>query len=453
MRRTLIKIFLTIITLQAFVVSARAYSIKLEIRELPDQYVFLCRHYGFESVTIDSTKAKKGIAEFKGTTTLPQGIYFISTSEKPLFDFLYTDGKKPIVLTTDIAEPSINLKVKGDESCISFNEAQKVIYKYWSQRKEKSQILTSLKNFGNDTQQIEHEIDCLDNLYLDFVHSEMKKQKEGSFLYHLYKMAFAAQFSGCNPITDLDFSNPDLLNTPEYSFGKFLEKYCEKNIDAYATNVATAQAMAELIIGKTTSLSEYRKYILDYMISRYQNPKDLRLEAVFWDLFSNYYQEKPWWMSDYDYSVLKWKYSVTKSNIIGMQGKDIVLPDANGTYHSLYTLKSKYKILVFWDSECEVCIEKVSHIQADYNELKVMGAEVFAVYTEAEYDQWKQYIADNELNWINVSDPESVGTYDYDYGTYKTPRLYLLDENNIIIAKDFDSAKIIETINKYEHNR
>ena len=133
-----------------------------------------------------------------------------------------------------------------------------------------------------------------------------------------------------------------------------------------------------------------------------------------------------------------------------MQGKNIVLPDQNGQEQSLYGLKSKYKILVFWDSECEVCIEKVSHIQADYNELKTMGAEVFAVYTEAEYDQWKQYIADNELNWINVSDPEGVGTYDYDYGTYKTPRLYLLDENNIILAKDFDSAKIVEIINKHE---
>ena len=285
----------------------------------------------------------------------------------------------------------------------------------------------------------------------------MKKQKKGDFLYNLYKMAFGAQWPGYNPITDLDFSNPDLLNTPEYSFRSFIEKKKKKNIDAYADNIMVAIANAEHIVHKTDPQSDYRAHILDYIVITYLStlhtyPRDLRLEAVSCKLWEEYYSEKPWWMSDYDYSFIKWRYDITKSNVIGMQGKDIVLPDQNGTERSLYALKSKYKILVFWDSECEVCIEKVSHIQADYNELKAMGAEVFAVYTEAEYEQWKEYIAENELNWINVSDPEGVGTYDYDYGTYKTPRLYLLDENNIIIAKDFDSAKIIETISKQAKN-
>ena len=40
-----------------------------------------------------------------------------------------------------------------------------------------------------------------------------------------------------------------------------------------------------------------------------------------------------------------------------------------------------------------------------------------------------------------------------DYGTFKSPRIYLLDENNIIIDKDFESAKIIETISKHEQKR
>ena len=283
----------------------------------------------------------------------------------------------------------------------------------------------------------------------------MKRQKKGDFLYNLYKMTYAAQESDSNPITELDLSNPDIINTPEYSFRRFIEKYCEKNIDAYADNIMVAYANAEHIVLKTDPKSELREHILDHLVINYlyDYSPDPRLEYVACSLFEKYYIEKPQWMSDYDYSVLKWRYNNTKSNIIGMKGKDIVLPNQNGQEQSLYELKSKYKILVFWDSECEVCIEKVSHIQANYSELKSMGAEVFAVYTEAEYDQWKQYVADNELNWINVSDPETEGTYDVDYGTFKSPRMYLLDENNIIIAKDFDSTKIIETITKYEQNK
>ncbi|MBQ2351269.1 MAG: AhpC/TSA family protein [Bacteroidales bacterium] len=453
MRRTLIKILLTIITLQAFVVSARAYSIKLEIRNLPDQYVYLAQYHGFSSQTLDSVKSKNGIAEFKGKNALPQGIYYIFTKEKKLFDFHFANNKKTLTLSTDIEDPAYHLTVSGDETSKSFNEAHKTILGYRKQLDDKMVILAGNKHWGGDTVEIKKEIDSINNQYIDFLHSEMKKQKKGDFLYNLYKMAFGAQWPGYNPITDLDFSNPDLLNTPEYSFRSFIEKYCEKNIDAYADNIMVAIANAEHIIHKTDPQSDYRAHILDYIVITYLStlhtyPRDLRLEAVSCKLWEEYYSEKPWWMSDYDYSFIKWRYDITKSNVIGMKGKNITLPDAQGNNHSLYELKSKYKILVFWDSECEVCIEKVSHIQADYNELKAMGAEVFAVYTEAEYEQWKEYIAENELNWINVSDPEGVGTYDYDYGTYKTPRLYLLDENNIIIAKDFDSAKIIETISK-----
>lgn len=455
MRKTIIRILLTIITLQAFVVSAKAYSIKLEIQNLPDQYVYLAQYHGFSSLTLDSVKCKNGIAEFKGKNALPQGIYYIRTKEKKLFDFLFADG---LNLSSDCEDPAYHLNVSGNEASKSFNEAHKTILKYRKELDDKTVLLASNKHWGGDTIVVQKEIDSINSQYLDFLQSEMKKQKKGDFLYNLYKMAFGAQWPDYNPITDLDFSNPDLLNTPEYSFRMFIEKYCEKNIDAYADNIMVAIANAEHIIHKTDPQSDYRAHILDYIVITYLStlhtyPRDLRLEAVSCKLWEEYYNEKPWWISDYDYSFIKWRYDITKSNVIGMQGKNIVLPDQNGIDHSLYGLKSKYKILVFWDSECEVCIEKVSHIQADYPELKSMGAEVFAVYTEAEYDQWKQYIADNDLNWINVSDPDGVGTYDYDYGTYKTPRLYLLDENNIIIDKDFDSAKIIETISKYEHGK
>lgn len=460
MRRTLIKILLTIITLQAFVVSARAYSIKLEIRNLPDQYVYLAQYHGFSSQTLDSVKCKNGIAEFKGKNTLPQGIYYIFIKETKLFDFHFANNKKTLTLSTDIENPAYHLTVSGDETSKSFNEAHKTILRYWTQRNERTELLSVINHWkGNnvDTLKVQNEIDSLDKFYLDFLYQEWEKQKKNEFLSGLYKMSYAAQCTGCDQLSYIDFSNPELLNTPEYSFRKVIESYCWKNISSFADNITTAIANAEHLVQFTDPNSEFRKYILNKLvlsyttINRIYHP-DLRLEAVACYLFDKYYKDKPWWMSDYDYTVMKWEYDITKSNVIGMKGKNITLPDAQGNNHSLYEQKSKYKILVFWDSECEVCIEKVSHIQADYNELKSMGAEVFAVYTEAEYEQWKEYIAENELNWINVSDPEGVGTYDYDYGTYKTPRLYLLDENNIIIAKDFDSAKIIETISKQAKN-
>ena len=100
-------------------------------------------------------------------------------------------------------------------------------------------------------------------------------------------MAFGAQWPGYNPITDLDFSNPDLLNTPEYSFRSFIEKYCEKNIDAYADNVMAATSFAEHLILKTAPKSELREHILDHLVINYlyDYSPDPRLEYVACSLF------------------------------------------------------------------------------------------------------------------------------------------------------------------------
>lgn len=444
------RIFLTIIIiiiLQAFVVTAKAYSIKLDIQNLPDQEIFLCRYHGNENIRIDSTLSRNGCAEFKGSGIMRQGIYFISNDKKKLFDFPAATSKKTFLISASYNPTSESIEI-NDSKLKEFNEAQNIIDQYIAQLSEKLNFYQTT----NDKAKTKHEIDSLNNLYIDFLLDQRDRQKRNNFIYRLYNMAYVAETDNGMLMDAFDFSDASLLNTPEYSFQRLLDRYMLEYIDKIADNLNKAYENAEKIVEMSAPQSEYREYILNNLISFYQSPDDLRLEAIFCHLFNKYYHEKPEWLSDYNYSLLNWKYSVTKSNVIGLKGKDIVLPDANGKDHSLYGMKSKYKLLVFWDSECEICIEKVSRILADYPQLKDHGADVFAVYTEAEYDQWEKFVSENELPWINVSDPETVSTYDYDYGTYLSPRLFLLDENNIIIAKDFDASEIIEVINKSNTN-
>lgn len=413
MKRKLTRLFSIIILLQAFAIPARAYCIKIDIRGLDDQEIYLCRHYGSNSIIVDSTQAKGGNATFKCNVKLPLGIYFIKSQETKLFDFLLSSGKK-MSIQGEYRNLPQSLKINGDDQCKSFNEIQK----------QTNITSSSYKSIRDDN-----------------VHNE--------FIFKMFNMAYAAISSDVQCTDAMDFSDETLLNTPQYAFEKLLERYCIEQIDAYSNDIATAIYNAEKLISKTGEKSEYHKFMLNYMMSRYENAENKKLETVFYELFQKYYSAKPWWLSDYQYSVLKWKISVTKDNLIGLTGKEINLPDKDGTSQSLHEMKTKYKIVVFWDSECEVCIEAVTNLQTEYASLKELDAEVYAVYTEAEYDQWKQYIVDNELNWINVSDPESSGTYEYDYGTYKTPRFYILDEHNTIIAKDFNPAKTYETIIEY----
>ena len=73
---------------------------------------------------------------------------------------------------------------------------------------------------------------------------------------------------------------------------------------------------------------------------------------------------------------------------------------------------------------------------------------VFAVCTEFDEEMWKEFIKKQEVeDWINVIDLENKSNFRGKYNIMGTPRLYVLDKNKKIIAKQINSealAKILE---------
>ena len=71
--------------------------------------------------------------------------------------------------------------------------------------------------------------------------------------------------------------------------------------------------------------------------------------------------------------------------------------------------------------------------------------------TEFETKEWKKYISDNELPWINVSDnPKYPNAFRDIYDIFSTPVLYVLDEDGIIKAKKIDIEQINDLLDQFE---
>src|SRR5205085_7718474 len=120
------------------------------------------------------------------------------------------------------------------------------------------------------------------------------------------------------------------------------------------------------------------------------------------------------------------------------------MPDTGFKMHSLYEIKAKYTILVFWDPTCSHCKHEVPALCHYYNSVKTkcISIEVFAVGIESDIDLWKNFIKENKLDWINVSDLYNQTNFRSFYDIYSTPVIYLLDEKKHIIAKRLDTEKI-----------
>ena len=102
---------------------------------------------------------------------------------------------------------------------------------------------------------------------------------------------------------------------------------------------------------------------------------------------------------------------------------------------NLYDIKSEYKLIVFWATWCQHCDEFMNEL-INKNDNLLDGTKIVTYSLDFDDDEWKEGTKNFPKNWINRSmsqDPdESIPD---SYAVYATPTIFLLDENNVIVAK------------------
>jgi peroxiredoxin len=130
--------------------------------------------------------------------------------------------------------------------------------------------------------------------------------------------------------------------------------------------------------------------------------------------------------------------------------------DTSHVYHSLYNVKAKYTLLIFWDANCGKCKEELPRLQTMYNEFNPKGSkspklfDVFGVSLTPDAKEWQKYLREHNLPWINVYDPNNETNFRRLYDIYSTPVLYLLDENKKILAKRLSVEQLKDFIKDLE---
>lgn len=449
-----------------FVNEIRAYDIKIEIENCPEYYVFFGKHRGPDFEIIDSLPVKNNFVNFKSPEKLEHGVYFVVIPPQTRFDFII-DEVQDFSIKTNMYNILGDMQIKGDEEYSLFVNMQKEIAKINKIRTQLEVQSEFYKNFQPDTIPfIKKEIDSL-NLLQQNVYKKYRSQTNPEkFLNKI--LAILEGFEVPDSISVLVYTNPQkhfdyykthwldrvdfsesgLLNTPAFVFHKLLEDYCFYFLDTKANNIETAFADVDTLVHKTKNDINFNQYILSYLISRYENPKDLRLERLLVYIYRTYFlANPPQWLDERAFSIMKFRIEAIQYNLIGSVAKDLNLPDINGNFHSIYQMPNKYKLLLFWEPDCDICNETAFILQSSYYKLRELDVEIYAVLINSENDEWQEFIEENAIEWINVHDPKNETNFEKYYGTYKTPRLFLLNNENIILAKDIKAESIYDYIN------
>ncbi len=126
---------------------------------------------------------------------------------------------------------------------------------------------------------------------------------------------------------------------------------------------------------------------------------------------------------------------------------DFTASTPDGVEVTMSAVPGKIKILDFWASWCGPCRMNNPALRALYDEFHQQGLEIVGISLDNNAEKWKAAIAKDGLAWVNVS---TLNGWNCNiarlYNVKAVPALFVLDENNRIIATGLRGEKLREFI-------
>ncbi|MCK5822106.1 MAG: DUF5106 domain-containing protein [Bacteroidales bacterium] len=409
------------------------YSIQVEIQGISDTTLILAHRYGDKFFTDDTLRLNSnGIGAFNGEEQLLSGMYQIVFPDKSFFDFFIEDNQHFLVKTKLGSFIENNISIGNRYNQLFFD---------WHRASAKYRNTSEMKIIWDTTLQSAGESlvgKFLVSLRPFSIPEHIQKQKGFSenqlAQYHYYKDHF---------FDNTDLSDSNLLRTPVIynKLKQFFSKVAPPQPDSLAY-------YADLVLDKTSGSPEVFRYTLQFLLNYYSDPKIMGTDAVYVHLAEKYYLSgKADWIDDDNLKHIANRVKDLKPLLIGRSApllKGLMTPE--GQPVNPFELGNKWTVLYFWEPDCGHCKTSTPELHKDYDYLKSVGAEIFAINTRHDIPSWNAFIAEHELSWINLYSPSNIRGILENYQAWSTPLLFIIDSNMRIIAKDLSVSQVKDYI-------
>lgn len=473
---------------------AQGYDIRVNFKGCKDTMVYLVKYTFDQQYIADTAKnVKNGQIVFKGKKELDKGVYVLVSQEKSTYFDLFINENQKFNVNVDLADMVNSLKSVGNKeneqffAYIKFISGKNIDFgKIRDAAKGKSKedsikfVNEKLIELNDDVKKFEKSfMEKNKGTYLYDV-LNLKSEKEPTaaeipkasngrpdsvWQYYYYKNHF---FDGIN------FKDERIIRTPFFDdrIKKYFEKVIVQHPDTVIKEMDKVLAQCEqdnlvynLLLGYFTYTSEQSKimgfdkifvhladkYVLtgkakgvytEETVGKIKERVDimrgLLLESKVPDLF----------MIDsvYGRQVMKMGFDTAKTSksVTDLYYKN--LDKLTPMFKSLYEVKAKYTVLVFWAVDCGHCQTEIPKLHENLKELEgKIDFKVYTVQTKEElFDNWKKFIVEKKLTgWVNVFDPIHLNNLKERFDIYSTPVMYILDKDKKIKAKRLDADQVL----------
>jgi len=457
-------ILIPLLGITALVSAQQGYEIKVTLKPITNQYIYLGHYSGKQFPVIDSVKLnEKSEGVFRGNKALGGGIYIIAYPKKDRFLELLVDKQQHFSIIADTSDPVRNRKFINSPENDAFTLYQEEMMgkgriidsfstrlKNSTNPKDSAYWSAQLKKSTDDISVFRKQVMAKNpNTLLSLLMQLMEEPKvppadkhpggkyDSTFAYHYFKDHY---WDGIN------FWDDRITRTPASLFEERLDKYF--NTLVYPSPDSVNKEIDRMLAFASPS-KEVTRVLLVRFVTRYLNMKYMWEDAVFVHLFEKYFAQK-----DYDWLTPQGKKLITDrayslmANIMGNPAENISLPDTAGNTKTLYADTARFTLVCFWDPTCGHCKETLPLLDSMYRaKWKASGLKIYAVAKETDGTKkdWLDFIRQHHLEeWTNVyySKEEektrvaaNIPGYTQLYDAQTVPTVYLLDKDKRIIAK------------------
>jgi peroxiredoxin len=135
---------------------------------------------------------------------------------------------------------------------------------------------------------------------------------------------------------------------------------------------------------------------------------------------------------------------------IGQEAPDFTATDLNGQEITLSELRGEYVLLEFWATWCGPCIPEIPYLKEMDEMYGESGLRIVGISIDRDEKTLREFISEREMGWpqIYVEDSWSGGINRL-YNVSGIPRMYLIDPEGYIAARDLRGEEMVTTISGF----
>jgi len=440
------------------------YEISVKIDGLGcDDELLLANHFGDKQYLRDTSECIKGLATFRGDETLENGVYLVVLPKKNYFEILISqdEDQTKYSFQTDTTLSSKKMVVEGSKenelffgfnafAIVQGNKARKIrrALDTLEEGKTKSKLESELKEINNSVAQRRDKISQdYSDLFIGKLYGSMTEitppddnsvdeENQRKFQYLWMRKHFW---------DEVDFSEDGLVRSPV--FHNKLKYY----FDTYMPPIAdTAIWMGDQLINKieTAGSSDQYRYTIHFLLGYFENAKFMCFDKALWHIAKNYYcAGKAYWADSAYVSKMCIESAKMEATLCDKVAPDLNMPDSTFRQRIRMSEISKpVTVLVFWDINCGHCKKEMPIISKMYDSLTNENVEIYAVYTQGDWEGWKKRLAKDKFNFINVANAFGEDKFRKKYNIRTTPQIFVLDKDKNIRFKKIGAKDLPKTI-------